>query len=151
MKTTALFAALLAAAPASAAGRAGLLSLSLEGGAAQPLGSAWVKQNTKLGPNYGGALHYGLSDHFEGMLSFDSIRMYQTRQVRVDTALVSLAHYHDLGGGFSPAVRLGIGPAVVYNARPDRLPSHNTFAVRLGGGVDYKLTEIGRASCRERV
>ncbi|TBR24485.1 porin family protein [bacterium] len=141
MKNIALFAALFAAAPASAAGRAGVLSFSLEGGAAQPLGTAWVRQNTKLGPNYGGSLHYGLSDHFEGMLSFDSVRMFKTRQVRVDTALVSVAHYYDLDGGFSPAVRLGVGPAVVYNARPDRLPSHNTFAVRFGGGLDYKLCD----------
>lgn len=141
MKNFALLAALLAAAPASAAGRAGVLSFSLEGGAAQPLGTAWVRQNTKLGPNYGGSLHYGLSDHFEGMLSFDSVRMFKTRQVRVDTALVSLAHYYDLGNGLSPAVRLGLGPATVYNARPDRMPSHNTFAVRFGGGVDYKLCD----------
>lgn len=133
--------AVLAAAPASAAGRAGLVSLSLHGGAAQPLGTAWVKERTKLGPNYGGAVHFGLSDHFEAEISFDSVRMYKTRQVRVDTAIASLAHYYDLGGRLSPAMRLGVGPAVVHNARPDGVPNHNTFAARVGGGADYRWTD----------
>lgn len=141
MKNIALLAAFLAAAPASAAGRAGVVSLSLNGGAAQPLGSEWVKERTQLGPTYGGAVHFGLSQHFELALSYDSVRMYRERQVRIDAGLASLVHYYDLAGGWSPAVRLGLGPAVVYNARPDRLPSHNTFAVRFGGGVDYKLND----------
>lgn len=126
---------------ADAAGRAGLVSLSLHGGAAQPLGTAWVKERTKLGPNYGGAVHFGLSDHFEAEVSFDSVRMYKTRQVRIDTAIASLAHYYDLGGRLSPAMRLGIGPAVVHNARPDGVPNHNTFAARVGGGADYRWTD----------
>lgn len=130
-----------AAAPASAAGRAGLVSLSLHGGAAQPLGTAWVKERTKLGPNYGGAVHFGLSDHFEAEISYDSVRMYKTRNVRIDTAIASLAHYYDLGGRLSPVMRLGVGPAVVHNARPDGVPNHNTFAARLGGGADYRWTD----------
>lgn len=147
MKTIALLAALFAAAPAWAgggaprAGRAGVVSFSLNGGAAQPLGTAWVKERAKLGPAYGGAVHLGLSDHFEATLSYDSVRMYKTRHVRVDAALASLVHYYDLGGGFSPAVRLGVGPAVVYDARPDGVPNHNTFAARFGGGADYKVCE----------
>lgn len=141
MKTIALLAALCSAASASAADRSGVISLSLNGGAAQPLGSAWVKERTKLGPSYGGAVHLGLSEHFEGTLSYDSIRMYKTRQVRIDTVLASLVHYYDLGGRLSPAMRLGVGPAVVHNARPDRVPNHNTFAARIGGGFDYKLCE----------
>lgn len=133
--------AVLAAAPASAAGRAGLISLSLHGGAAQPLGTKWVKERTKLGPNYGGAVHFGLSDHFEAEISYDSVRMYKTRQVRIDTAIASLAHYYDLGGRLSPAMRIGVGPAVVHNARPDGVPNHNTFAARVGGGADYRWTD----------
>lgn len=141
MKTIALLASLLAAAPACAAGRAGVVSLSLNGGAAQPLGTAWVRERTKLGPAFGGAVHFGLSEHVELALSYDSLRMYKTRQVLIDTALASLVHYYDLGGRLSPAMRLGVGPAVVHNARPDGVPNHNTFAARVGAGLDYKLTE----------
>lgn len=140
MKTLTLLAALACAVPAAAAGRAGVLSLSGHGGAAQPLGTKWVKERAETGPSFGGAVHYGLSDHFEGTLAYDTLRMYETGRVKVDAVTANLVHYYDLGA-LSPAVRLGAGPAVVYGARRDGVPNHNTFVARLGLGADYRLTE----------
>lgn len=140
MKTLALFAALLAAAPASASDRTGDLSLGLSGGAALPLGAKSVKENAKLGPDYGVSLSYGLSEHFEASLSYDSVQMHKTRPVRVEPWLFSIVHTYDHGGYWMPIVRVGAGTAVVHGTRPLDLQSYSTLAARAGAGFEYRLT-----------
>lgn len=140
MRSLALFAALLAAAPAMAADRTGDISLGLSGGAALPLGAKSVKENAKLGPDYGVSVGIGLSEHFEGSFSYDSIHMHKTRPVRVEPWLFSLVHCYDRGGYWMPIVRIGAGTAVVRGTRPLDLQSYATLALRAGTGFEYRLT-----------
>ncbi len=140
MKTLLALAVLAAAAPARAEGRAGTLAVSLNGGAAVPLGTAMVRDNSRLGPDYGATVRYGLSDSMDVAFSYDSVQMYKNRHTRLEPYLASLIRSFDLGGRWSPSLRLGGGPVVVHEGRPGRLPPYTSFAVRAGGGAEYALT-----------
>lgn len=140
MKTLALCAAILAAVPASAADRTGEVSLGLSGGAGFPFGTKSVRENSKIGPDYGFSIGYGLSEHFEGAFSYDTVRMSETRPVRVDPWLFSLVHAYDHGGYWMPMARVGAGMAVVHGTRPLDLKSYSTLAARTGLGFEYRLT-----------
>lgn len=139
MKTLLALAVLAAAAaPLRAEGRAGTLAVGLSGGAAVPLGTTMVRDNSKTGPDYGFAVRYGVSDSLDAAFSYDSVQMYKRRHTRLEPYLASLIRYFDLGRRWSPALRLGAGPVVVHEALPGSL-SYTSFAVRAGAAAEYAL------------
>ncbi len=141
MKTLLALTALAAlAAPLRAEGRAGTVALGLSGGAAVPLGTTMVRDNSKLGPDYGVSVSYGLSEDLDAALSFDSVRMYKNQHTRLEPVLASLVKSFDLGRRWSPALRLGAGPVVIREAASRNVQPYTSFAVRAGGGVEYALT-----------
>ena len=139
MKILLVLAVLAAAAPARAESRAGTVALGLTGGAGLPLGTRMVRDNSRVGPDYGVTVRYGLEDSLDAAFSYDSVQMFRNRHTRLEPYLASLIRSFDLGGRWSPALRLGAGPVIVHGARSGNLPPYTSFAVRAGTGVEFSL------------
>lgn len=140
MKSITLLAILLAVAPASAQDRTGLVSVSLSGGGAFPLGPKTVRRSAGIGTDFGAAVRYGLSERYDLAFSYDSLNMRKARSLRVEPVLISFIRSYRRGGFWTPAWRIGAGPVIVHEARPLDTRSQSSFAVRTGLGADYSFT-----------
>lgn len=109
------------------------LALGLYEGAAVPMGSRWLRENSDVGLGLGGWLRYHLDRRWGAELSYQTERFDSDARSRVNPTLASVLYQLAPRSKWNPNVHAGLGWAEVRNI-PDG--SLSAFALKVGAGAD---------------
>ena len=126
-------AVLLLASAAGAEDLGGKVGLGLYSGAAVPMGSRWLRENSDAGLGLGGWVRYYADRRWGTELSYQTERFDSEARSRVNPFLVSALYQFAPESPWNPNAHAGLGWAEVRSI-PDG--SLSAFALKLGVGAD---------------